>query len=269
VTDSFYSQAKILSLDVSASPARIVAETVVTKDGKPAALLDLEGVAARPAGGFWLASEGNPERKDGPTESLLLRVGQDGVVAEEIPLPEAVKAGATRFGYEGVAVTGGGTQERVWLALQREWKEDSKGLVKIAVYTPATKTWGFVHYPIETAERGWVGLSDLTPMGDKGFIVLERDNQIGDLARVKRLYRISLEGITPATAGQPIPLLKKTLVRDLLSALQAPGGAVIEKVEGFAIAGNGEAYAVTDNDGVDGSSGETQLLRLGRLPAPQ
>jgi hypothetical protein len=47
VTDSFYSQAKILSLDVSASPARIVAETVVTKDGKPAALLDLEGVAAR------------------------------------------------------------------------------------------------------------------------------------------------------------------------------------------------------------------------------
>jgi hypothetical protein len=267
VTDSFYGQAKILTLDVSAAPARIVAETVVTKDGRPAGLLDLEGVAARRSGGFWIASEGNPERKDGPTESLLIRVGRDGAIAEELPLPDAVKAGATRFGYEGVAVTGEGDQERVWLALQREWKDDPKGMVKIAVYAPATKAWGFLHYPIEAAERGWVGLSDLTPLGDGAFVVLERDNQIGDLARVKRLYRVSTEGAAPAPAGQPIPVLKKTLMRDLLADLRAPGGAVIEKVEGFAISGGGEAFAVTDNDGVDGASGETQLLRLGQIPA--
>jgi hypothetical protein len=269
VTDSFYSQGKVLSLDVSATPARIVAETVVTRDGKPAGLLDLEGVTARPAGGFWLASEGNPERKEGPTESLLVRVAPDGAILEEIPLPEAVKARATRFGYEGVAVTGEGAEERVWLALQREWKDDPKGLVKIAVYTPGSKAWGFLHYPIEAAERGWVGLSDLTPAGDGSFIVLERDNQIGDLARVKRLYRISTAGVAPAQAGQPIPVLKKALVRDLLADLRAGGGAVIEKVEGFAMSGNGEAYAVTDNDGVDGSSGETQFLRLGRISATQ
>ena len=137
-----------------------------------------------------------------------------------------MKAGATRFGYEGVAVTGEGDQE-----------------------------------------RGWVGLSDLTPLGDGAFVVLERDNQIGDLARVKRLYRVSTEGAAPAPAGQPIPVLKKTLMRDLLADLRAPGGAVIEKVEGFAISGGGEAFAVTDNDGVDGASGETQLLRLGQIPA--
>jgi hypothetical protein len=140
-------------------------------------------------------------------------------------------------------------------------------MAKIAVYRPATKRWGFLHYPLEVADKGWVGLSDLTPAGPDGFIVLERDNQIGDAAKVKRLYRISVAGVTPGEAGAEIPALKKTLVRDLLEDLRTSRGAIIEKVEGFAIAGNGEAFAVTDNDGVDGSSGETQLLRLGRLPA--
>ena len=267
ITDSFYGEAKILTLDTAAAPARIVAEATLMRDGKPAPLLDLEGVAARRGGGFWVASEGNPERKENPTESLLLRVAANGAVEEEIALPDTVKAGATRFGYEGVAVTGEGEGETVWLALQREWKDDPKGMAKIAVYKPATKRWGFLHYPLEAAGKGWIGLSDLTPAGPDGFIVLERDNQIGDAAKVKRLYRVSVAGVTPGEAGAEIPVLKKTLVRDLLADLRAAKGAVIEKVEGFAIAGNGEAFAVTDNDGVDGSSGETQLLRLGRLPA--
>jgi hypothetical protein len=152
------------------------------------------------------------------------------------------------------------------LALQREWKDDAKGLVKIAVYKPATKNWGFLHYPIEPASTGWVGLSDITPTGADTFIVLERDNQIGDAAKVKRLYAISVAGITPAEAGQPIPVVKKTLLHDLIDDPRSPKGTVIEKVEGFAINGRGEALAVTDNDGVDGSSGETQFLRLGKLP---
>ena len=57
------------------------------------------------------------------------------------------------------------------------------------------------------------------------------------------------------------------LVRDLLPDLHVPNGYVLEKVEGFTVAGNGQAFAVTENDGVGGSSGETQFLRLGRLSA--
>jgi hypothetical protein len=108
-------------------------------------------------------------------------------------------------------------------------------------------------------------LSDITPTGTDTFIALERDNQIGDAAKVKRLYAISVVGISPAEAGQPIPVVKKTLLRDLIDDLRGPKGTVIEKVEGFAINGRSEAFAVTDNDGVDGSSGETQFLRLGKL----
>jgi hypothetical protein len=39
-----------------------------------------------------------------------------------------------------------------------------------------------------------------------------------------------------------------------------------EKLEGLAIAKDGRVYTVTDNDGVDGNTGETQFLRLGRWP---
>ena len=63
-----------------------------------------------------------------------------------------------------------------------------------------------------------------------------------------------------------MPVLKKRLVRNLVPDLQASRGIVLEKVESFAVDVNGQAFAITDNDGVDGgASGETQFLRLGRL----
>jgi hypothetical protein len=42
----------------------------------------------------------------------------------------------------------------------------------------------------------------------------------------------------------------------------ATGGVILDKVEGFAVTVDGTSYAVTDNDGVDDSSGETQMLRI-------
>jgi hypothetical protein len=48
--------------------------------------------------------------------------------------------------------------------------------------------------------------------------------------------------------------------------LARTGGVVLEKLEGFAVDAAGEAFAVIDNDGVRGVAGETQFLRLGRLP---
>jgi hypothetical protein len=48
--------------------------------------------------------------------------------------------------------------------------------------------------------------------------------------------------------------------------LQKPRGIVLDKVESFAVDAAGNAFAITDNDGVDGTNGETQFLRLGRLP---
>ncbi|WP_233518071.1 hypothetical protein [Streptomyces corynorhini] len=45
--------------------------------------------------------------------------------------------------------------------------------------------------------------------------------------------------------------------------LRATKGWTQEKLEGLTVAGNGEVYAVTDNDGLENATGETVFLRLG------
>jgi sugar lactone lactonase YvrE len=269
VTDSAYKEARILTIDATKTPAEITSAMTVTKDGEPAKLIDLEGIALASDGGFWLASEGNPERDENKTQSTLYRTDAAGAIVEEIALPEAITAHAIRFGFEGVAVTGTGADETVWLAVQREWKDDPKGMVKLVAYKPADKSFGVVHYPLDKVENGWIGLSEITSVNG-GLVVIERDNQVGKNAQIKQLTYVSLEGVTPVAPGSTeIPVVKKTLVRDLLPDLAAPGGFILDKVESFAMDAAGEAFIITDNDGVDDHSGETQFIRLGKLQLTQ
>lgn len=266
VTDSFYAQAKILTVDATQTPARIVAETLVTRDGRPAADLDIEGIATRAGGGFWLVSEGNPERQQGALPDRLLRVSAAGAIEAEVVLPSALASQALRFGFEGVAATGEGADETVWIAVQREWKDDPKGHAKILRYRVADGSWGVFHYPLGETAAGWMGLSEIVSLGGMQFAVIERNNQWGDKA-IKRLYRFSLEGLAAASPGAAqVPVLRKTLLRDVVPDLAAPRGTVQEKLEGFAVDAAGRMFAVTDNDGVQSVSGETQFLRLGPVP---
>jgi hypothetical protein len=57
----------------------------------------------------------------------------------------------------------------------------------------------------------------------------------------------------------------KERVRDLIPELKSLNGYVTDKVEGFAVDVEGNGYLVTDNDGVDDSSGETLWLNLGPM----
>lgn len=265
VTDSYYAQGRILTIDATQKPAVITAAITVTQDGKPAANLDLEGVALASDGGFWLASEGNPEREKNKTPSTLVKTDAKGAIEKVIELPKALADQATRFGFEGVTVTGSGADETVWLAVQREWKDDPKGFVRLLAYKPASGTWGQVRYPLEPKGEGWIGLSELTAVPG-GFVAIERDNLIGKAAKVKQLTRIDMTGVTPvALDANDVPVVKKTLLRDLMPDLQAPKGYVLDKVESFAIDKAGTAYIATDNDGIDGSSGETQFMALGKI----
>ncbi|MDZ7890276.1 MAG: esterase-like activity of phytase family protein [Rhodoferax sp.] len=268
VTDSVYATTRILEIDTNFTSALITNAMTITKDGKPVGY-DGEGIAQRADGGFWVASEGDPDKKPAPLRNLLLRLNAKAEVQEEIELPEALARHATRFGFEGVTVTGAGDQEVVWLAVQREWKDDPKGFTKILRYTPATKTWGVLHYPLEAtkAEGGWVGLSEITAVGPDTFVVIERDNQFGDSA-LKTLHTFSVAGLTAAAPGDAkVPVVTKRLLRNLVPDLQKPHGYVLDKVESFAVDSAGQAFAITDNDGVDGSNGETQFMRLGVLPS--
>lgn len=255
VSDSFYGyQPRIFTIDPSQTPARIMAATDVTRAGRPAQKIDLEGIATDGQGGFWLASEGRTDRL---IPHALLHVGADGEIEDEIALPAALLSVEKRFGMEGVTRVG----DTLWIAIQREWQDDPKGLVKLVSYNLLTEEWGAVHYPTEPAETGWVGLSEI--VAHDGFLYLiERDNQIGAAARVKQITRVALDGLTPAPLGGALPVVEKQVVRDLMADLTATGGYVLDKVEGLAITPEGRAFVVTDNDGVDDHSGETMFFEI-------
>lgn len=257
VNDSFYAlQPTIFTIDATAVPARITNATPVTRSGYPAQKLDMEGIALDGDGGFWIASEG---RTDRVIPHALYNVGADGEIKREIGLPAELMAAEKRFGFEGVTRIG----NTLWMAVQREWKDDPKHHVKLVAYNLDTKEWGAVHYKKAEPEKGWVGLSEITAHGDHVYVV-ERDNQIGSAAVTKKAYRIPLTDMKPAPLGGALPVVSKEEVRDLIPDLLALNGYVQDKVEGLAIDVDGEIFISTDNDGVDDHSGETLFFRIGR-----
>lgn len=99
---------------------------------------------------------------------------------------------------------------------------------------------------------------------------MERDTLVGDAAATKKLYRAPMSDMQGAALDGALPvvrkeLVRKELVRDLLPDLKVWNGHVAEKVEGFAPVAAGEGFVVTENDGVDDSSGETFFRRSASL----
>ncbi|MGH1429298.1 MAG: esterase-like activity of phytase family protein [Arenicella sp.] len=258
VNDSFYrNQPTIFTIDATQSPARIIHATRVTRDGLPAQKLDLEGITTDGKGGFWLASEGRADRLVPHALYHVNAKGQIGKKKSEIAFPAALLTHQKRFGAEGVTRIG----NVLWIAIQRSWEDDPENTVKLLSYNVKTKEWGAVRYPIEVTEKGWVGLSEITAYGDDVYVI-ERDNQMGDNASVKRIYRVAQSELMPAKLDGQIPVVKKELVKDLIPELQKLNGFVVDKVEGLAIDSDGKFFIVTDNDGVDDSSGETYFFSL-------
>lgn len=293
IDDSFYASNRIFGIDLSRAPAVIDTElnirdtngvlaalpvpTVATADPTTfdsvdlAAMvnadgtvnLDPEGIAVASDGGFWIASEGAGTVAEATTRpvtshNLVVKVDASGTIERVITLPDALNAVQLRFGFEGIAESDG----KLVVAFQRAWNGEASP--RLGIYDLGNDSWSFVFYPLDTVASpngGWVGLSDITALGSGRFLVVERDNQGGPDARIKRLYRIDLTGVAPGAT------VTKSLVRDLLPDLKAPGGPVPEKIEGLAVLADGKVAIVNDNDGVNDNSGETQLLNLGAILA--
>lgn len=292
VDDSFFRGNRIFEIDTARKPAQLQREIRITDpDRRIAALaallpaakdanafdatdlaamvnadgtvnLDPEGISVASDGGFWIASEGagtvGEAARPVLSANLVFKLTATGVIQEIIQLPAEVNAKQQRFGFEGIAESNG----KLVVAFQRAWAGEARP--RIGVYDLAARTWQFMFYPLDAVASpngGWVGLSDITAMGNNQFMLVERDNQGGPDARIKRLYRIDLSGQADGA------VLTKTLVRDLLPDLKLAGGNVVEKIEGLARLANGEWLIVNDNDGVDdgANSGETLLIRLGQL----
>ncbi len=112
---------------------------------------------------------------------------------------------------------------------------------------------------IAASEDGMTLVYSDSPLGAVGFV------DIADPRAPKAggIVKIDGEPTSVTVAGGKV-LAERDLLEDLKSATN---GYVVDKVEGFTIDRNGETYVVTDNDGVDDSSGETLFLRLGNISA--
>ncbi|MFC3061442.1 esterase-like activity of phytase family protein [Paenirhodobacter populi] len=258
-SDSVYSaMPSLYEIDATQKPARIVKQTIITRDGNPAQKLDIEGITPDGKGGFWLANEGDAAKL---VPHAILNVNAKGEIKKEVALPAELLPHQTRFGAEGIALVG----DTLWIAMQREWGDDPKGQVKLLAYDTKTGEWGAVRYPLEPKGEGWMGLSEIAVKGDYAY-VLERDNLIGDKAKVKKIFRVALADLKPAALGGDLPVVGKEEVRDLIPELKSlTNGYVVDKVEGLAFDAAGDAWIITDNDGVDDSSGETLFWNAGKL----
>jgi hypothetical protein len=259
VSDSVLSAAPaIYEIDATAKPAKIVKKTIITRGGDAAQKLDLEGITLDGEGGFWVASEG---RSDKLTPHALYHVDADGKIAEEVAFPEKLLPSEIRFGAEGVTKVG----DTLWVAIQREWKDDPAGQVKLLGYNLKDKAWSAVRYPLDApADGAWNGVSEITAHGDYVYII-ERDNQIAEKAKLKKLYRVPVSALVGAEIGGELPVVSKEEVRDLISDLALSNGYVVDKVESFAIDAAGTGFVITDNDGVADSSGETLFWSVGTI----
>lgn len=222
--------------------------------------IDPEGIAVAADGGFWIASEGagtvGEAARPVASANLLFKLSGGGVIERVVRLPADVDARQVRFGFEGVAEYNG----QVYVAFQRAWGGEANP--RLGIYDPVTDSWRFLFYPLDAVQSrngGWVGLSDLTSLGGGRFLVVERDNQGGPDAAIKRLYTIDTNGLVDGAT------VSKALVRDILPDLAALGGPVPEKIEGSAVMPNGDVYIVNDNDGVEDNNGETRLMNLGPI----
>lgn len=264
-TDAAYSPTQLLSLDVSGhgdGPAVIDRSVTLTRDGAPVGL-DVEGVAARADGGFWLGVEGAKG-----AENAIVRVDAAGAVVESVALPEGVTAGLGKQGIEGVAAAGGTAGEQVWVALQRGLTTDeggTAGTARLGRYDVASGTWDWFAYPLEqtVTDGDWMGLSEVTVVDHDTLAVIERDKLNGPAAAVKRVYAVDVPEVAVGAASTTPVAMTKTLAHDVLPDLRATNGWTQEKLEGLTVGGDGTVWAITDNDGLADATGETVLLSLG------
>jgi len=277
VYDNRYRNSTILKIDLAGDVPTIFEEIPMINTGAIASLplgvidVDPEGVAVRPEGGFWVATEGNtPPEVPAVINDQLLQIAPNGVVEKEIILPASLRAQPFRFGFEGVTcVKDANGDEMVYVCVQRKWPDDPVGFCKIGRYDVANEQWTFVHYPLDAPTSpypgtNWVGLSEITALDANTLLILERDNQAGPDARIKRLYEVDISDIEFKEHGVELEKVSKQLFRDILPDMEAPNGYVLEKVEGVAALPNGEVWIVVDNDG-SSVFGETQLINLGTL----
>ena len=278
VPDDAYAS-RVLRIRISSQgvPLEVKVAADVSKDGQQA-YYDLEGIAhdtssqAPAEPGFWLASEGNARfDHDDYLPNMIVQVDGRGRVLQEVRLPQTVDSPrgglVSKYGFEGVTVSSDGRY--VVCAIQGAFRDDSDAqghFTRIARYDLTARTWEFFLYPLDTGrkESTFVGLSELINLGGDRYAVIERDNEEGKRARVKRIYAFRLDGVAPfeGVLRKRSDLSGRVITKTLLADTQPLGD--FPKIEGLALAADGALWAGPDDDGR--GQGQPFVRVLDRVP---
>jgi hypothetical protein len=229
---------RLVKVKVTATAAQIAQVVPLTEKGAPVsgADLDPEDLAFAPDGTFWIGDEVKP---------YLLRASRAGEILERIEPPASFVDRVDDRGFEGVAVAADG--RTVYAILQQGNKmEPDKLNTLIGAYDVAARTWKEYKYRLDDYRlydypeevKGNTHACGLAVAGGNELYVLERDNQAGGNARLKRVYRVTIPEAPPAAA------LAKTLVVDLHKL-----GYQKEKAEAIVLPEPGVLMVANDNDG--------------------
>lgn len=256
VTDQDSPPVRIMEISISNGAPRVVRQVEVNAPGFSS--LDCEGLAIKPQGGYWLASEGG---EGNAPPNVLLEVGGDGRLLGSIDLPPSIAARVGDHGFEGVAyVSGKSGGARLAVSFQAGLEGDPEGVTRVGIVDLQSRTWTFHFYPLEQLESGkYSGLSDIMHLGGNRFAFIERDGK-GGKKSLKWVTVADLGGEPGASADGRPPLVKKRLAMDLVPLFRDADYKVEKEIEGLAIAADGRVYAITDND----NERATLLLYLGR-----
>ncbi len=241
---------RLVRVKLSPTP-QIIAVLPLTEKGTPltGADLDPEDISLAPDGTLWLGDEVKP---------YLLHVTRTGEVIERVAPPMNFIDHADDRGFEGLTVSADG--KTIYGILQGGNKNEPDKLnTLIAAYDIGARSFKEYKYRLDDARlldypeevKGNAHACGLATSGDGALNVLERDNQAGGNARLKRVYRIEIPADPPTTA------LPKTLVVDLYKL-----GYQKEKAEGLAVPEPGVLMIANDNDGDVAISTEIWRVKL-------
>lgn len=254
VTDQDSPPARIVEIELGPGRARVIRQIPVT--GEANVDLDLEAIAAKADGGFWIASEGSTGNVPA---NRLIEVDATGRILRTIGLPDDLAPRMGQKGLEGVTIFPAADGWMLAVAFQAAINGDPEGTARIGVVDPRTQAWRFHLYPLERTDKGdWTGLSEILHLKDQTFAAIERDGR-GGRKSIKLITTFDLDAPSKGAPGPALPRIVKRRAVDLVPLFLDAGRKVEPEVEGLARAVDGQIYVVTDND----NERPTVLLRLG------
>ncbi|SFE48374.1 Uncharacterized conserved protein [Bacillus sp. OV194] len=258
--------------------------------------LDTEGLAYNPTDKtFWLSDEYRPSlvqiKKDGTLVKRLIPSGMESkfknapLIPIKASLPSVLTKRMENKGFESVTITpdgrylftmtqsalsNPGENSRVVRILKINLK-NSKVIAGYAYITANGQRLGF--------EQKDIGVSDLYAINEHNLLVDERDSEIGKKAKLKKIYKINVQGATNILRKDNDK--GKTLEQMNAKGIKAAGIKTVakeevlnllnydypyEKAEGISLVQGKKLAVINDNDfGMEDSNKKTELW-LFRLP---